>query len=111
VPHLRIGGGVLVGRLNLHGASGDSSSTAVGGAGYALLGVTVLLPTRWLGRVGARGVTAGLVVEGGGTMTSPLGFRLAPTPSEEARIATTGTDLGAFPMHAGLLRIGAVIRF
>ena len=111
-PHLRLGGGLLLGTLDLQGAAGVSSTTAAGGAGYALAGASILLPQRWGGRPGARGFTLGVVVEGGGARSSPLSFRLAAPPAgDEPRLTVVGASLGSFVLQGGLVRAGVVARF
>ncbi len=117
VPQARAGLGVIFGALSLDGdikpgaINGEISDVSAGITAYLLAGVQLLLPRRWM--YGAeRGITGGVVIEGGVTVSSPLSFSLSPEPDEDLRtIPLSGTDVGSMSITGGVLRVGALLRF
>ena len=111
IPHLRAGGGALVGGYTLGRGVPDTTSWSGAATGYALAGAELLIP-REPGRHGQSLWTAGLVVEGGAIVSSKLSFHAEPQSNpDDLRIATTGADLGGFALSGFTLRIGIVVRF
>ena len=113
VPQLRIGAGAVIGTLSLHGlAYGAESSSSAGFTGYALGGIQFLLPRPWMNSTGSRGVTAGLVIEGGYQYATNLHFSSQPAPSSTTlQMTTVSTDLGTLALRGALFRLGALLLF
>ena len=121
VPHLRVGAGALFGAARLQpAASGVGGSLTVteadtdrtaGFAGYALAGISALVPRRWM-RQGGSGFTAGIVIEGGMSLASALRFEARPkTDPELLAIPRVASPLGGVSLSGPVLRLGAVVRF
>lgn len=111
VPQVRAGLGIVVGRLALNPAdTGYDQVTdwSAGFNGYLLGGVELLIPRSWI----STRVTIGLTIEGGITLSSGLGFDLAPDDDEDLeQIPLLQSALGSIPLSGGQFRIGAVVRF
>lgn len=110
VPTARIGFGLQAARLSLE-PNGYSAKPvqdwAVAFTGQALVGIELLIPRVWFFEL----VTGGLVVEGGYSFCSDLGFELAPKTNPELRlIPLQGIDFGSLNTSGGQLRVGLVIR-
>jgi hypothetical protein len=108
VPHARFGLGVLIGTLSLDPSGTDKvSDTSAALSGQFLVGAELLWP-----RALRRGFNFGLVIEGGYSFSSPLGFSVEPEQPEDLRtIPVSGADLGSVVLHGGQFRVGAVFRF
>jgi hypothetical protein len=110
VPHARVGVGLLVGRLGVTPSGGaEIVDRSVAFAGHALVGAELLWPRARL-RQGS--FNFGLVIEGGYSFASPLGFTLTPSRPDDLRaIPVSGASLGSLVLHGGQLRVGALVRF
>jgi hypothetical protein len=112
VPHLRLGGGGVLGSFKLRDATvGDVSSLAGAATGYALAGITVLVSRGWMREHIANGFTVGIVAEGGAVVSSNLTFALTPSSPSDLSVPASGVTLGSIALTGPLFRIGAVVRF
>ncbi|HZS36019.1 MAG TPA: hypothetical protein VFF06_04295 [Polyangia bacterium] len=113
VPQVRGGVGALLGTLRMNGLqSGAVSETGAGFTGYVLAGLQLLLPRPWMALHASRGITAGLVLEGGYCYSTSLRYTLSPQSSGDAvQMPSVPTDLGTLSLSGGLIRIGALLRF
>lgn len=119
VPCARAGVGLLFGALTLDGDAARSggvtseiSDHATGFTAYLLAGVELLLPRRFLYEDDARGITGGLVIEGGVTASTALGFDLGPERDDELRNIPLGeTNVGSLAITGGVIRAGLLLRF
>lgn len=118
VPYARLGLGVGIGSLELSALGGgqlagqDSlKDRAAAFCGQLLVGVEILWPRSVIRRTG-RGVTAGLVIEGGIGFASNLGFDLVPEEHEDLlEIPLAGSNLGSLSTTGAQLRVGGIVRF
>lgn len=119
VPCARAGVGLLFGNLTLDGGAARAGGVetqitdhAAGFTAYLLAGVQLLLPRRFLYENDERGITGGLVIEGGVTASTALGFDLGPEPDEELRrIPLANAALGSLAVTGGVIRAGLLLRF
>ncbi len=111
VPQVRVGVGVVVGRLGLDPVNESFSKVSgwsAGLTGHVLGGVELLIPRSWI----STKVTIGLTLEGGITFSSGLGFSLAPDEDDDLeQIPLLPSELGSIPLSGGQFKVGAVVRF
>ncbi len=112
VPQLRVGVGALLGTLRISGlTAGSIEETSAAFTSYALAGIQFLLPRPWMRLEGKRGMTAGVVVEGGYCYSTDLGYSLSPASSpDKIQLPSAATDLGTVSLSGALLRIGIAMR-
>jgi hypothetical protein len=119
VPCARTGVGIMFGSLQARGNAAQTggvttevSDRTAGLTAYLLAGVQFLIPRRFLYLEERRGITGGLVIEGGVTATTGLGFDLAPEQDEELRnIPLSGSGVGSLAITGGVVRAGLLLRF
>ena len=112
LPQVRLGVGAVIGRaqVGVPGASGES--WAGGFSGFLTAGLELLIPRPFMRSPTTRGVTAGLLIEGGYLVASPMSFSTEPASSgENLRIASSNASLGDLDLSGPLFRIGATLRF